>query len=403
MKKFLENLIKNKTAQRKALSDALIASETKEERASIGATLEALEAEIAEAREALASVDDPADEGEGDEGRSLDPVAIHRNAPPASSDPRDSEEYRTAFMNYVCRGTAIPAELRESTVASENGAVIPTTVWNKIVQEMKAYGGIYAKVTKLNVKGGVKIPVLSLKPTASWVGESSGTDQKLQTEAVTFSYFGLEVKIAQSLLTEVVTIDAFQQMFVPLATEAIMQALDIAIVKGAGTSSALGITVDTRVPSGNKVTLTPAEFISWEGWKKKVFAKMKKAYRNGIFLMAQSTFDGYIDGMVDQQGQPIGRINYGIADGEVYRFGGKQVETVEDDVLTPYDTASTGDVVAVFFNPADYVINSNMELRVTKWTDHDTNEVKNKVMLIVDGKLADANGVILIKKGEASA
>lgn len=399
MKKFLENLIKNKTAQRKALSDALIASETKEERASIGATLEALEAEIAEAREALASLDDPADEGEGDEGRSLDPVAIHRNASSASSDPRDSQEYRTAFMNYVCRGTAIPAELRESTLASENGAVIPTTVWNKIIQEMKAYGGIYAKVTKLNIKGGVKIPVLSLKPTASWVGETSGTDQKLQTTSVSFNYFGLEVKIAQSLLAEVVTIDAFQQMFVPLATEAIMQALDLAIVKGAGTASPLGITVDTRVPAGNKVTLTPAEFASWDGWKKKVFGKMKKAYRNGIFLMAQSTFDGHIDGMVDQNGQPIGRVNYGIAEGESYRFGGKQVETVEDDIITPYDSASEGDIVAVFFNPADYVINSNMELRVTKWTDHDTNEVKNKVMLIADGKLADANGVILIKKG----
>lgn len=32
---------------------------------------------------------------------------------------------------------------------------------------------------------------------------------------------------------------------------------------------------------------------------KKVFGKMKKSYRNGTFYMAQSTFDGYIDGMVD--------------------------------------------------------------------------------------------------------
>lgn len=47
---------------------------------------------------------------------------------------------------------------------------------------------------------------------------------------------------------------------------------------------------------------------------------------------------------------------------------------------------------------SDYVFNSNMAMTVVKWTDHDDNKVKNKVMMIVDGKLADANGVILIKK-----
>ena len=117
--------------------------------------------------------------------------------------------------------------------------------------------------------------------------------------------------------------------------------------------------------------------------------------------MAQGTFDGYIDGMVDTTGQPIGRVNYGIAGEETYRFGGKEVLTVEDDVIADYDTASTGDVVAVFVNLDDYVINSNLEMQVVKWVDHDTNTVKNKAILICDGKLVDPNGVIIIKKGAA--
>jgi len=137
--------------------------------------------------------------------------------------------------------------------------------------------------------------------------------------------------------------------------------------------------------------------------KKKVFAKMKKSYRNGIFYMAQGTFDGYIDGMVDQNGQPIGRVNYGIDGAENYRFGGKVVETVEDEVIKSYDDAVTGDVVAVFVKPTDYGINSNLEMKVVKWTDNDTNEVKNKVILVCDGKLIDANGVIIIKKGAAAS
>ena len=129
---------------------------------------------------------------------------------------------------------------------------------------------------------------------------------------------------------------------------------------------------------------------------------MKKSYRNGIFLMAQSTFDAYIDGMVDKNGQPIGRVNYGIDGGETYRFGGKTVMTVEDDVISAYDDASTGDVVAIFINPTDYAINSNMSLSVVKWTDNDTNTIKNKAILICDGKLVDANGVLIIKKGAAA-
>ena len=56
---------------------------------------------------------------------------------------------------------------------------------------------------------------------------------------------------------------------------------------------------------------------------------------------------------------------------------------------------------AIFGDLKDYVVNSNLEMQVVKWTDHDTNELKNKVILIVDGKIADANGFILIKKGKS--
>lgn len=130
---------------------------------------------------------------------------------------------------------------------------------------------------------------------------------------------------------------------------------------------------------------------------------MKKAYRNGAFFMNQSTFDGHIDGMVDKNGQPIGRTNYGINGEESYRFLGKDVETVEDDLISSWDDAAKGDVVAVFFKGTDYAINTNMQMTTVKWVDHDTNEIKNKCIMIVDGKLVDPNGVLIIKKGEEPA
>lgn len=384
----------------------------------LGETLVTLKKELEDAEEQLKNADEPANEpapaagdsGNGGDGqRAFNPMGGMTmrngaaNKPAETRDKYDTEEYRKAFMEFACRGVAIPAEYREAgpTATADAGAVIPTTIVKEIVKELKSYGSLYNGVRKLNIQGGVKIPILSLKPTASWIGETSpSADQKIKaTESISFSYFGLECKVSQTLLASVTTLDMFQQLFAELAVEAIVHALDLAIMNGEGTSSPLGITKDTRVPADNIITLAAADFTSWAGWKKKVFAKMKKSYRNGVFYMAQATFDGYIDGMVDSNGQPIGRVNYGIDGEEKYRFGGKTIETVETDIIKDYDTATTNDVIAVFCKLSDYAINSNMQLTTVKWTDHDTNEIKNKVILICDGKLVDPNGVLIIKKG----
>lgn len=270
----------------------------------------------------------------------------------AHTDPSETNEYRTAFMNFVCRGTEIPADLRASvapmlnaaatTTTTDASAVIPTTITREIIREMKSYGNLYAKIRKLNVQGGVEFPILTLKPTANWIGESkSSDDQKLTANTkVSFSYYGLECKIAQTLLASIVTFDEFQQMFVPLAVEAIVAAKEKAIISGTGSGQFRGITKDNRVPTKNVVVLSPDEIGDYSAWHKKVIAKIPKAYRKGEFVMAQGTFDGYIDGMVDKNGQPIGRVNYGIDGGETYRFCGKPVETVEDDIIANFDAAA---------------------------------------------------------------
>lgn len=410
-------MLKAKEEQRAALKKELIESDDKETRAAIGETLINLENEIKEVREMMEELDEPAEpkEPQGDEGegqRGMNPMQTMgmRNGQPdtkKNSDPLATPEYRKAFMEFATKGTPIAKELRENTNTTKTtdaSAAIPTTLLNEIVKELKSYGNVYSQVRKLNVQGGVDIPILSLKPTATWItadaGESESTTQKIKANTkVSFSYYGLECKLSQTLLTNVTTIEIFEEQFATLAVEAIAKALDIAIMNGTGTGEPLGVTVDTRVPNANIITLSSADFATWEGWKKKVFAKMKKSYRDGKFFMSQATFDGYIDGMVADDGQPIARVNYGITDGEQYRFGGKEVETVEDDVISAYEDASTGDVVAVFMKPTDYAINSNLEMQTVKWVDHDTNEIKNKVIMICDGKLVDPNGVLIIKKG----
>ena len=160
-------------------------------------------------------------------------------------DKYDTMAYRKAFMNYVCRGVAIPAEYRaaETTTTADSGAVIPTTIMNEIIQKLESYGSIYAKVRKINVQGGVSIPIADLKPTAHWITEAkSSDDQKASAKnSVTFNYYGLECKISQSILANVVTLKMFTDLFVPMATEAMVKAIEIAIFNGTGEGQPLGL------------------------------------------------------------------------------------------------------------------------------------------------------------------
>ena len=279
MKEKLLKLLNAKKEQRDALNKSMIESESKEERAAIGETLKALGEEITEVEEMLAQVDEPApgepDTGDnGNNARQLDPIATFKmrdQKPSAVKDRYDTEEYRRAFMDFVCRGIEIPAEMRkdEVTKTTDASAVIPTTILNEMVVKLKNYGNLYAKVRKLNVQGGVQIPILSLKPEAKWISANTATSesdkQKIASNtAVTFNYYGLECKIAQTLLTNVTTLDMFQQMFIPLAMEAIAKAWDIAIISGSGTGEPLGITKDSRVPTSQVVTLAAADVVKWD-------------------------------------------------------------------------------------------------------------------------------------------
>ena len=431
-KKKLLALISKKEARKKELMDKSKTSEDVTELRSINSELEAINTELAELRDLADSIpDEPAAPPAGEEGGEEGGEPEGRFAPPPgqfkplgsyrmgstgpsgqqddesrggdSEDPYATLEYRHAFMKFAQSGKITP-ELRADamTTTADVSAVIPTTILNEVVKKIEVYGQVYKKVRKLNIKGGVTVPILSLKPTATWIGESTPSDKKkVQTNTnISFSYYGLECKVSVSLLADTTTLTGFETTITDLIVEAMIKAIDMGVISGDGSGKMLGITQDERVPAAQIVTLSSADFGSWEAWKKKVFAKMPLAYKAGAaFFMASGTFEGYIDGMVDANGQPVGRINYGITNGPQERFGGKEVIQVEDDVIANYDDAATSTVVAVYCNLSNYAFNSNLQMMMFRYFDHDTNEWVDKAILIADGKLIDPNGVVIIKKG----
>lgn len=433
MRKWLKEQLEKKEARKRELTSRANAATTVEELRSINTEMETLNAEIADFRAQLDTFPEEIAGGETApvEGRARVPVAagagegrndalsqILASYGLRQQEQREEEvnpfmtfEYRKAFMVYARTGVVQePLKLEKradaTTTSTDAAAMVPTTILNEVIKKMKVYGQVYARVRKLNIPGGVQVPISSLIPIATWISETTPSDrQKLNTSSkVTFAYYGLECRISQTLLTNVTTLDAFEELVTELIYEAMIKALDEAVIKGTGSGQPLGVTVDSRVPTEQIVTLDDTEISAYKPWKAKVFAKMPLAYKPGaVFFMASGTFETHIDGMVDDSGQPIGRTNHGIADGIQERFGGKEVILVEDDIIKPYDTASEDDVIAVFCNLKNYAINSNMQLAMIRYTDHDKNEIVDKAILVADGKLLDPNGVVIIKKGTAGS
>ena len=332
-----------------------------------------------------------------------------------SEDPFDTNEYNEAFFKYMTRGEKTPgiiqpgqrpAYLRAdqfTTVTSDVPNYVPTHMMNDILEKSEDYGRIWPMLTKTNVQGGVEYPTGSFEPTASWVTEAAASDDQKLTddEPISFSYYMLECKLAQSFLSSATTIEAFQRKFPEAALKAVIKKLEEGYLNGTGTGQMTGILKDSRIPGENKIALTAEDISGWEGWHKKVKAKMKVEYRDGIFIMNQATFDAYIDGMVDANGQPVARCNYGLNGEETYRFMGRQVLIVGDSFMKSFDDGSNGDAFALFTKPSDYAVNSNMAMRAVRWTDEDNNLYKNKVQTIVDGKILRPWGTLILTKSAA--
>ena len=316
-------------------------------------------------------------------------------------DKYDTVEYRKAFMEYVTRGVKSDVlEYRDdaTTGTSDISAVIPTTILNRIVEKMSEAGIIWNRVTKTAIQGGVKIPVATAKPTASWVnpGNMAEKQNKQVTGTITFSYHKLQVRVAVELVAATVALPIFEATISDNIAEAMVKALDKAILIGGGDGEPLGIANDT-IASTQVVQVTADDLGQYDTWVK-ALAKMPRSYRAGaVLIMNDADWNKYIVGMLDANGQPVARTTFGLNGVEQERFLGKEVIPIEEH-LTSIDDASSGDVIAIYCRLQDYMVNSNMAITYRRYFNEDTDEWISKATMIADGKLADRNGVVLIKK-----
>src|SRR5690554_2127943 len=224
------------------------------------------------------------------------------------SEEQKEMEYRKAFMDYVLRGETIPTELRETTTTSDVGSVIPQTVLNRIVEKLESTGMILPLVTRTAIKGGVTVPTSSVKPVATWVAEGAGSDkQKKPVGSITFAYHKLRCAVAVSLEVDTMALPVFEATLINNIVEAMTKALEQAIISGDGSGKPKGILTETP-PAGQSL---PVAAIGYDTLIEAEAALPLEYEANAVWCMTKKTFMAFV-GMVDNAGQPIARVNYGI-------------------------------------------------------------------------------------------
>ncbi len=320
-------------------------------------------------------------------------------------DQYDTDEYKRAFMNYVLAGKKIPAELTNAdanTKTSDVGAAIPTTTLQKIYEKIEATGMILPRVTHTSYKGGVTVPTSSAKPTASWVNEGAGSDkQKKALGSITFAYHKLRCAISMSLEVSIVTYPMFESQFVANVAEAMVKAEEQAIISGSGSGQPKGIIKETVV-TGQNIDIAAATTALAYSDLVKAEAALPQAYdTDAVWCMTKKTFFEQVVGMVDNNKQPIARVNYGMSGKPVYSIFGREVVLV-GDYLPSFAASVTADAIFAFiFNFKDYLWNENLGMTFRKYTDNATDDEVTVALALVDGKVVDKNSLVTLTKKKA--
>lgn len=400
MRKFLMNLIARKKKELAELQKRSDESQDLTEVRAIGETLAALKKEIDEAEAQLAELD----EDGGDAGQAGNEPTGERSVVPAGTELRNAQvvgsfamgthvreaaasetnlAYRSAFMEYVLRDTAIPAELRAdvNTLTSDVGAAIPTELVNQIIEKMDTVGMILPLISKTSYAAGVEIPTSTVKPVATWVAEGAGSDrQKKTTGKISFTYYKLRCEISMSMEVGTMALSSFEAKFVENVAKAMVYAIENAVINGTGSGQPTGI-LKATVPTGQTLTtagaLTFAKLAEAEG-------ALPQEYENGAkWCMSKKTF-AKVQGLVDEQGQPVARVNYGIGKALERLILGREV------VVSPY----VEDDVMFMFDFSDYVLNTIYDMGISKKQDWETEDLLTKAVMSVDGKVVDAGSLV---------
>lgn len=427
MKKIMEKLINKKVEYSKVEARFDSATDAVEVR-ELGKTLAALKDEISAIEKELADKETEkpatnAPEGEPEARSKMDVMKAY-NVGNAEIDSRGTMEYRSAYKDYVQTGAiadvlqfrnnqtgkVIEARAAGPLTSADLGVLLPTTIVQEVIKDLeKTYGQLYSKVRKFNVKGGIKIPAASFGATFKRIAETGAPTERQKAGEVTgyveFSYKLGEVRISQTLLESVLSVEVFEREVAKVIVEAYVKAMEDEILNGNDSANQCEgiLTNESKIPAENIITFSDDEMKDWTKIQKKLFAKIPLGMRKEKpeFAMTVNTYEGNLKVLADDNNRPLAKEVYNPVDNvETATFNNREVVFIEEGLgIANFDEAEEGDVFAMYWVPSKaYGINSNMEFATKRYFDEEKLEWVTRAVVINDGKILDPKYIYLLKK-----
>lgn len=327
---------------------------------------------------------------------------------------RKPDTYETAFNAYMRTGkvnddlTPGPGRLASNAgqsegVPSEGGYLVPDSFRTKLVEKLKAFGGIGNEAERYNTGDGRPVEWPTVDDTGNqgeiveengtfsagadvvvgsngltayeyMAGGSGSTPLRLSRTLVQDAAFDVEGMLARFLGTRIARIQA-----VHWAT-------------GTGVKQPLGLTTGrTPVQAAANTGFTFADFVTWKH-------SIDPAYRddNCVWVMNDTTV-GLAEKLTDSHGDPLVLVNRDLGGStDITRILGYRVRI--DQAMPDYDADDSTDLAIAFGNiRAGYVIRDilGVELLVNPYSRMNNRQIEYTAWARADGTQQDTNAYII--------
>lgn len=313
--------------------------------------------------------------------RSLDAMDVPVEERKAVEADEKVEDVEARAFETLIRENRATGEMK----LGENGAVIPTTIANRILDTVKQIAPLYNLATKFNVKGKLDFPVAKEAITTAYSEEFTAlASSNVGFEKRTLDGFlvGALSKVSVSLINNS-QFDIVNYVINKVA-ESIALFLEKEIISGAGTNKMTGVLTETKlvktVETANDVP-TADEFIA-------VQVEVPQAYQAGCAWLVSNKTLLAMRQMKDENGRYF--LQNDLTNGFGYTFLGKPV--MVSDQMTDNNVVY-GDFSGYFIN-----IHENASIKVLNEKYADEHAVGVVAWLEVDGKVMEEGKLVKTAK-----
>lgn len=216
--------------------------------------------------------------------------SVEKKPAPTATEERAAAEERE-FADYVMGKVTEMRAGEQNMTMGNNGAIIPTTIANRIIKAVKDRCPILARATIYNVKGTLKVPVWGKANTTHDIAVGYQTEfTEITADSGKFTSVDLSGYLAGALTLIGKSVEnngsfSVVDFIVNQMAEEIATWIEGQLLVGTGSSAAQGATNTTTVLTAASATaITADELIDLQ-------AKVKQAYQaNACWIMNPATF-----------------------------------------------------------------------------------------------------------------